>query len=283
MYAQLGSTVFEGLFGWHEFEREAEARLAELDLINSKSDLQFTGLELDNISFGIRFHSSFCDPTLRYNELISYLENGEVLPLIDGLGNVRGDFVIHKVKQNVLHESSKGVVEFCECTVTLKEYADPDKTASLAASAQSRAFALDVRSPALIITGPPLSIAADLVKSAAVVGQQTALVSENIKNAATFTSKTADYLKRTVSSAQAAIAAAQDLQSRVENYGSIAVSGYTNIIDSVTAIRSNADALITSAEAGDLPNTLTNGTLFGTSASGLGDAMLPLTKLAILR
>jgi hypothetical protein len=40
MYAQLGSTRFEGLFSWHEFEREKEAMLVELDLINSKPDLQ---------------------------------------------------------------------------------------------------------------------------------------------------------------------------------------------------------------------------------------------------
>jgi hypothetical protein len=235
------------------------------------------------ISFDIRLHANFCNPALRYTELSNYCDNGEVLTLVDGYGNVKGDFVIHKLKQNVLQEDTQGGVLFCECAITLKEFVDPNRSVSRSIAAQQNAFALDVKSLTIAAEGPPMSANADLMSTAAQINSNATLAVKSVKNADTFGSKAVAFLKDAKMAVGSAIVAAQDFQSKVENYGSEVVNNYFGVRDAAISMQSNGALLITAIESGNIGDALASSTLFASSNAQLNIALLPVQKSYILR
>ena len=108
MYAQLGDVVFNGLIGPSSFSSGIEAKYAEQERIESKPRLQRTGEGLREISLGIKFHSSYCNPEAQLSTLEGHRSTGEVLAYIRGDGSLLGSFVITSINHVVNQHDTEG-------------------------------------------------------------------------------------------------------------------------------------------------------------------------------
>jgi phage protein U len=282
MYYQLGSTIFEGLFGPSEMERTTESKYAEVELVNGKPDLQLTGLALDTISINIRLHEFFCNPGLRYSELETYRKNGEILPFIDGNGGILGNFVIEKIKQNILQTDPHGQVILCECELSLKEHVDPNRSLAKANNAKRDAFALSATSLTLIKIGPPANPAADIFKSIGPVTDNIRVLDSSIKQASTNADLADKYMDQALKTADSIKKDVDKLQDKITKY----TDSIANANQMAVAISNMGNNLITLGErlaAGDLPNSLAGSTVLTGSLKTLLTTARPLQKLLILR
>lgn len=143
MYAQLGNIVFEGRKSFNAYSSTKEVNLVELALIENKPRLQRVGSNLDVVSIGMFFESSFCDPQSEVNKLNERLESSEILSLISGAGLYIGDFVIKNVSVTHSNALADGFVTQCDVTVELIEYYDSDREITAINSAINAGFATD--------------------------------------------------------------------------------------------------------------------------------------------
>lgn len=142
MYAQLGDIQFEGLLGFTSLDHTLASKFAETPIIEGKPRLQYTGEELDDISFTMRLHASFCDPEFQFQKLNNKRTSQEVLPLLNGDGLFYGNFVIEQIKKGIAHTSPTGFIVDLELSVTLKEFYSPDINTDNRKKLQKDAFAL---------------------------------------------------------------------------------------------------------------------------------------------
>lgn len=144
MYAQLGNIVFEtreqkvpdektrekiflGFFGFNDFSKSTSVSYAEHKPLTGKPLLQATGLNLDELSFSMRFHISFCNPVKELNTLKNAMDTFEILPLLMGNGRKEGDFVIMSINSVVEDADARGNIFSYVVNCTLKEYIIPDR------------------------------------------------------------------------------------------------------------------------------------------------------------
>ncbi len=89
MYAQIGTTVFDGLQSFVSFSSEEEAVLVEYALINRKPRLQGAGIGLRALSISLFLHQEFCAVKDEVSKLRAAKDTYEVLPLLWGNGQDR--------------------------------------------------------------------------------------------------------------------------------------------------------------------------------------------------
>jgi phage protein U len=283
MFAQLGSTVFEGLFSFHEYEDEGETKYAEVDLIGGKSDLQLTGQALDTVTLGIRLHESFCNPQLRYSELKTYRLNGEILPFIDGYGNVIGNYVIQRMKRTVNNADAFGRVLLCECELTLKEYVDPNRALTRVNNARSNAIALGATSVSFKASGQTAFPAADVFSSVKGIAAGASTAGDNINKAATDTASAGSYLRHAQDGVSSVVQSAQDLQNKADKYVSQGVAITTDFTNANSAVKSTAQNLSAAIASGNVAAASANFTQLNLAVGQLNKAALPVQKQLIFR
>lgn len=127
MYAKLGNIEYDGLLSFDGFDQKMSANYATHELVNNVPRLQKVGLrDLVEISLTFHFAIPFCDPKTEINRLRGLMNDGEILPLIDGTGESFGDFVITEItnKPKQTHPSD-GTPTDTNVSVQLKEYVAP--------------------------------------------------------------------------------------------------------------------------------------------------------------
>lgn len=120
----LGDYVF-GLntAAFQELNRSTEWRWTSQDVFDSRPALQFTGWGKDAITLpGIVF-PEYWGGTGQLDALRSLGDQAEALTLIDGRGNVIGDFVVTGVQERASTFGPRGVALRQEFTITLERYA----------------------------------------------------------------------------------------------------------------------------------------------------------------
>lgn len=127
MFLQLGNIIFENLKTPNDYSKSGEALFAEHSLIDGKPRLQRTGSTLEEISMSIRFHVSFCNPKTELSNLITARDEGQILPLLWGNGEVEGDFVITELSRNIEDADPQGNVFCYVVDLSLKEYVGKSK------------------------------------------------------------------------------------------------------------------------------------------------------------
>lgn len=147
MLFQLGSMEFEGLNAPESMDSSGSANYAEHALIEGKPRLQRLGSKLDSVNMSLKIHRSFAIPENRISELQAARDNGEIMPLITGAGDVRGDFVITDVSVNYMRCADDGSIIEATIGVILKEYSTPDRSVRARTNAQRNAFALSENNP----------------------------------------------------------------------------------------------------------------------------------------
>lgn len=128
MYNALGDIFFSGLKGFSEFSETVEASFAEHNLIGGKPRIEKTGDNLNTAEFILHLHKSFCDPQAEFDQLKGHKEAATVLPLVDGAGTIKGDYLIRRVEQTFLQQGTDGSVMESEVRVELVEYVAPTNT-----------------------------------------------------------------------------------------------------------------------------------------------------------
>ena len=162
MLAQLGDIVFQNLFAPQSWSVEGnENNFTEVDLIGSKPLLQLTGSSLAELNLTIQFHAEFCNPKEQLDKLEVYRNNGEVLPLLLGNGQLIGDYVIKSFPYTKDHVLKDGTIVKCTVQLQLKEYISKDKLATLKNAARLKATAVgtDIRPITRVpVQNPPVNM-----------------------------------------------------------------------------------------------------------------------------
>lgn len=124
----LGGTPFitskNYLYTFKDYTRDAAARYAKHDIVNSKPVLEYLGPEQQTVSFDIKLRSDFgLSPRVEMDKLRKYCETGKVLTLILG-GVVIGKthWVIESVQEKANYWSATGQILSSDASLTLKEY-----------------------------------------------------------------------------------------------------------------------------------------------------------------
>lgn len=280
---QLGDIQFEGLRGLDSLRKSREAVYAELPLMGGKPRLQRTGTALQQVTVSIALHAAFTDPAADIAALDEYREGGDVLTLINGEGEVVGDFVITAIEETVTQTSPTGRTLSAEVSLTLKEHFDPNKPATLAQAAQSAAFAVgaDKVVPVRLVRPP--------ITSASVVSQNvTGGISASaagiayVRQAPLNTPQQASLLVRAnavLEKAKEAYTAAKDT---ANEYANIAATA-PQLIAELTAVLANVNSLANLVQSGDLTNALTAADTLEASFAGLNNAVRPLNAILITR
>lgn len=285
MYAQLGSLKFEGVRGFQSFSRSQAGRNSEIEIANSKSRLQRNGESLESIQLQIRLHVGFGfgDPGEQIQELKTWMNEGQILPFIDGTGTVYGNFVLNNVKDEVEILGVQGKIISALVSIDLLEFYDPNPDATAKRAAINNGFAtspLKVIPVRIVRPGTNVeSLASQESKAATILargssGDVSAVAAEPEKKASLFQSARAK--------AVAARQSISDAIARVQSVASVAAKA-PDLLDAAETMKTNADLMIQRIDEGDLTNALIQAQSFSDSSKLVESALIPLDLSIILR
>jgi len=147
MYAQLGTTRFDGAKSFVTFSDTQEPVIVEHALISRKPRLQPAGLGLRNISLSLFLHQEYCKVTDEINSLRTSMNAFEVLPLLWGNGTLEGDFVIASMEVTLNQMDAIGNTIAATVSISLKESYNADLLTQKQIDAQKAAFAVGDKTP----------------------------------------------------------------------------------------------------------------------------------------
>lgn len=245
MFAQLGSIVFSGLYGFESLNFDGdEAVFAESEIINNKPRSQKTGDSLQEVSVSIKMHASFCNIKDQLASLKKSKDAGEVLPLIFGTGEYKGDYVIISFPYSVDHAFADGTYEQVTVNLTIKEYVLLNKIEQQQQEARRKAFAVGDKNPVITRPPQPPTQINSVSQHVAAVSQQTSKINdlanqyENNESAREITVKrikdTCDSINKEIAEVNAGLDEARELQNRFTAIKSAAAT----VTTAATAIKS---------------------------------------------
>lgn len=147
MFAQLGKIQFDVLKTFSDFTEKASAVYAEHVLLDGKPRLQRTGSSLNEISLSMMFHNAFCNPKSEIESLKTARDNGEVLPLLWGNGEVEGDFVITDLEIVREEAGPEGSIVAAGVSLQLKEYVITNRVQQAQSEHREKAKAVGNKKP----------------------------------------------------------------------------------------------------------------------------------------
>lgn len=148
MFAQLGTTIFDGLKSFVTFSSDEEAIVVEYALINRKPRLQGTGMGLRTISITLFLNQEYCKVTDEIAKLRRQKDTFEILPLLWGNGTLEGNFVITALSTNNTFMDNLGNLISANVAVILKEAVNDDALDKAQQDAINNAFAVGDKKPA---------------------------------------------------------------------------------------------------------------------------------------
>lgn len=148
MYAQLGTTIFDGAKSFVTFSKDDEPIIAEHATIGRKSKLQGIRQGLSNISISLFLHQEFCVVKDEIAKLYASANNFEILPLLWGNGQVEGYFVISRISQTKAQMDGLGNTYAAVMDVALIESIDGYNLNQQQLQAKKDAFATGSKQPA---------------------------------------------------------------------------------------------------------------------------------------
>lgn len=133
-YMLLGDVSFSVQAYAQGDETRKHAEFAEHKLIGAKPRLQWVGDGLDEISWRVLFHTSFCNPEAEVQKLESLLASHAAAPLFMANGESRGTFVVTALTLTRRWTLNDGKLLCLEAAVDLKEYVAPPTPVTQSAS-----------------------------------------------------------------------------------------------------------------------------------------------------
>lgn len=124
MFASLGAIVFEPLSGFQSYGETDDAVIAQYDLIEGKPRPVFSAPGLRKLQVGLRLRQEFIIVKAARIQLRAYKDQGEVLTLTWGNGDVEGQWLIANLSMQA--EQMDGLGNIIGCTVDVELVEVPD-------------------------------------------------------------------------------------------------------------------------------------------------------------
>jgi phage protein U len=141
MFAQLGDIVFQGGFGFEQWNDMEEAIIAQYALFGQKAKPDHTGVGLRQMIIPMRLHQGFVKVREATLQLRQYLQQGSGLTLTWGNGDVEGRFMIARIERTSEFMDPLGNLISVLVVVLLMEVPVDGLLTSKIASSQKEAFA----------------------------------------------------------------------------------------------------------------------------------------------
>lgn len=285
MYASLGNIRFEKSKGFLEFNPTEGAVYAKIDLIGGKARLQKTGDELKGVEIRVRLHRGFTGEDLEKDiaAIRKYMADGEVLPLVDGAGNLYGNFVITGFSPVPESLYPDGRAISIVAGITLLEYIDPQPELTQARAARQNAFATSAAKVIPLQLLAPGTTADALTSVQVQSSTQTSLSAvADIRSVQSAPAQQATIFARAAAKIDAAKADAQAAIERIEQTATIAAKAPA-LLAQMQGMYAQILVMEQRISDGDLTNALTQATVLTDAASGISAALLPLNLSIILR
>lgn len=283
MYAQLGNIRFEGLKGFSRFERTRETVYAEIPMIGSKPRLQKTGEKLQEISLGIMFHADFCVPETELSALNDVREAADSLTLVLGNGSVIGDFLITSVKESTRKTASNGTIIAIEADISIREFPQPDKLATLAVKAKEAAFASDINK---VVPSREVAAIPTTAQFAANLGTGISIsagtINSNVDTAVRNEGRRPSMLNAIASLSQKSSESALEMAERMRQIQA-QVSNATQIISDAENVARFASDLYTAVDSGNLASVVSANSTFQQASALLYSSSATLVTLIASR
>lgn len=128
MIGSLGDVIFETstekILNFDDFKYQVSGRWSKHDVLAAKPKSQFTGPELDTVSFTMRFDVMLgVNPKEMLDKLSRLVAKGEAVLLIIGGKPLGSDkWTIESINQSWKTVDNKGNILVATADVTLKEY-----------------------------------------------------------------------------------------------------------------------------------------------------------------
>lgn len=278
MYAQLGEIVFEGLKGIDSLSLKSEQIIAEHQLIEGKTRLQNAGSKADEVTIAVSIKSSFANPEKEYQALKEYKEQGAVNTLINGRGELLGEYVIKSLELDVKRTTAEGQWVEIEIGIALIENYNSDKQKKAELDAKNAGFAASTKMPTKAATIP-------VGTDAAAVMQKVNQVSSDAKAADSFLDKARKYGEQANSYMDQAGAKVQQMQSgltgiqqRIQSSLTLGSSA-TNLLNQISSINGTCNNLLYSISLHDLQASLGYNTALQSLMSVMSSAAAPVANL----
>lgn len=127
----LGMFVFAiDTLAYHELQRKRAWRFANNGRVGAKDAIQFVGAELETVTLSGSAHIELAQGRLSLDQLIKMAAEGENWPLVDGLGNVLGNFVITAIDERHRHFLPNGQPRQIDFGIDLLEAPDEPSEAA---------------------------------------------------------------------------------------------------------------------------------------------------------
>lgn len=123
MFAELGPIRFEVIGSPEGIESQRRYLYAEQPVIDAQPRLQWTGDDLERLSFELLLHASFTNPELQATALRVAAETHQAMPLVLGNGVFRGFFVIETIATRAAQLDAGGTAIALRLRLGLKEWA----------------------------------------------------------------------------------------------------------------------------------------------------------------
>ncbi len=156
MFAQLGDIVFEPLVGFDSVSDTDDTTIAMYNGISGKPLPVFMAPGLRQITLGISLHQRFIIVKQARIQLRANKDQGDILTLTWGTGDVEGQFLIQSIGTELDEMDTMGNVFGCKLTVTLLEVPDGFLYASKQGSAYKAAFAANPKAYPPVVFKPPV-------------------------------------------------------------------------------------------------------------------------------
>lgn len=157
-YMLLGDVSFL-VFPFKGSETRKRADFVEHKLIEGKPRLQWVGDALDEITWHMAFHVSFCDPEAELQKLEQLLASHAAAPLFSANGDSLGTFVVTSVTRTTRWTLDDGTLLCFEASVDLKEFVVPPAPVTQSATqapvaAQQRTAGGTLNPPGTVTAAP---------------------------------------------------------------------------------------------------------------------------------
>ena len=107
---------------FQELNRSTEWRWASQDVFESRPVLQYVGLGKETLTLPGVVFPEYWGGTEQLNDLRALADEGEPQTLLDGRGNILGEFVITGVQERQSVFAQAGVARRQEFTITLERF-----------------------------------------------------------------------------------------------------------------------------------------------------------------
>jgi phage protein U len=121
-FAVLGELTFQIVGSPTSFASERKYDFAVHKVVESKPRLQWIANDLEEITFDLKFHLSFCNPKTQMDALVAAANAHRAMALVFGNGVHRGYFVIIGLGQAFEQLGGDGTLVSITAKVTLQEY-----------------------------------------------------------------------------------------------------------------------------------------------------------------